>query len=384
MVGEAALAYAVTTAQLTLLCIVCGTVIHAFVRPAAGAGWATRLAAGLAVATALVHAPLAFSTCQPIGRWLTGAILMWWAPMKVAALLLNRGPLVHTTSWIDTIITLSLPVVRDRRGVVVARPARGRCGGAWSHLRLLATKGAVLAALLGAYFALPIVADTPVLRHASYAAMVYLFASLWMDLGGAVAEGTLGVRLEPHFNAPYAAVSVREFWGRRWNLAAGSLLRSAVFEPVCDVFAGAPLVHPVVPVSITTAAVPAPPRRRPSQAVTAVALLAVFLVSAVAHEAMLALVAPTTRWLWFWFFTLQAPLMLAETALTPTSWASTLATSAAARFAARALTLAIVMGMAEVLFWPAAEGPGLDRRLLADCAATLSLPIAAGSPCPGN
>ena len=36
----------------------------------------------------------------------------------------------------------------------------------------------------------------------------------------------------PHFDLPFLSTSLREFWGRRWNLYAGGLLKQSVFEPV--------------------------------------------------------------------------------------------------------------------------------------------------------
>ena len=40
--------------------------------------------------------------------------------------------------------------------------------------------------------------------------------------------------MAPHFDAPYLATSVAEFWGRRWNLCAGNALRWAVQEPALE------------------------------------------------------------------------------------------------------------------------------------------------------
>ncbi|CAN6697060.1 unnamed protein product [Malus baccata var. baccata] len=47
-----------------------------------------------------------------------------------------------------------------------------------------------------------------------------------------------GLDLKPHFNDPYFSTSLQNFWGRRWNLVAHSILRSAVYEPTRDYSAG--------------------------------------------------------------------------------------------------------------------------------------------------
>ncbi len=65
-----------------------------------------------------------------------------------------------------------------------------------------------------------------------------------------------GVEAVPIMNAPYRAVSVSEFWGRRWNLAFRDLAHEFVFRPVLAtngatiatiaVFLASGLIHDVV------------------------------------------------------------------------------------------------------------------------------------------
>lgn len=43
-----------------------------------------------------------------------------------------------------------------------------------------------------------------------------------------------GFKVAPHFDAPYTATSIAEFWSRRWNLCAGNALRWVVQEPVLE------------------------------------------------------------------------------------------------------------------------------------------------------
>ncbi|KAK1407302.1 hypothetical protein QVD17_38916 [Tagetes erecta] len=38
--------------------------------------------------------------------------------------------------------------------------------------------------------------------------------------------------IDPHFNEPYLATSVQDFWGHRWNLMTSCILRAMVYNPV--------------------------------------------------------------------------------------------------------------------------------------------------------
>jgi hypothetical protein len=55
-----------------------------------------------------------------------------------------------------------------------------------------------------------------------------------MDGPGALAAAALRLPLLPHFAAPLLARGVADFWGRRWNLTAATLLRQSVYEPLVE------------------------------------------------------------------------------------------------------------------------------------------------------
>ena len=42
----------------------------------------------------------------------------------------------------------------------------------------------------------------------------------------------LGINVPPFFQSPYRSVTISEFWGKRWNLAAGEFLRRCCFAPL--------------------------------------------------------------------------------------------------------------------------------------------------------
>ncbi|OEL24097.1 putative long-chain-alcohol O-fatty-acyltransferase 4 [Dichanthelium oligosanthes] len=63
-------------------------------------------------------------------------------------------------------------------------------------------------------------------------AHVYLMLELFLASPAAVARALLGTELEPEFDRPYLASSLRDFWSRQWNLMVPGVLRPCVYRPV--------------------------------------------------------------------------------------------------------------------------------------------------------
>ena len=63
---------------------------------------------------------------------------------------------------------------------------------------------------------------------------VYMFLALDIAMLGlaGLANGCLGVDLDPPFNKPYLSSSLNDFWGRRWNLVVTDTLRPSVYDPI--------------------------------------------------------------------------------------------------------------------------------------------------------
>jgi hypothetical protein len=57
---------------------------------------------------------------------------------------------------------------------------------------------------------------------------LYAFLGLLMDGPASAASTLIGLRIAPHFDAPYLCSSLSDFWSRRWNLTAGNALRFLV------------------------------------------------------------------------------------------------------------------------------------------------------------
>lgn len=126
------------------------------------------------------------------------------------------------------------------------------------------------------------------LSHSIYALLMYAF---------------FHVDLLPAFNHPFAATSLADFWGHRWNLSATSMLRATVYEPVLWIL-------------LRGKAAAAAKGRVPTWA-RAVALWATFAASGLIHEFLLYHItqsdAPT--WEAMAFFVLQGVATSAEVAL---------------------------------------------------------------------
>ncbi|KAE8689675.1 Acyl-CoA--sterol O-acyltransferase 1 [Hibiscus syriacus] len=74
----------------------------------------------------------------------------------------------------------------------------------------------------------------PVIMLVLYSFHVYVLLEMVLALVAAMAKALLGLELEKQFDEPYLSTSLQDFWGRRWNVMATSILRPTVYEPVRD------------------------------------------------------------------------------------------------------------------------------------------------------
>ncbi|KAH6778568.1 hypothetical protein C2S51_009880 [Perilla frutescens var. frutescens] len=72
----------------------------------------------------------------------------------------------------------------------------------------------------------------PFLLLVAYCCLVFLLIEILVESSSKLVRAAAGVELEPASDEPYLAASLREFWGRRWNLTVNNILRDAVFRPV--------------------------------------------------------------------------------------------------------------------------------------------------------
>jgi hypothetical protein len=147
-----------------------------------------------------------------------------------------------------------------------------------------------------------------------------------------VIHGVLGMEMEPQVDRPYLASSLRDFWGRRWNLMVPAILRPSVYGPVRARFGDA------------------------------AGVLASFLVSGLMHELI------------FYYLMWQPPsgdvaaffVLHGACAVAESWWGRHAGWWRPPRAAAVPLTLAFVGGTGILLFFPAMIRGGLDELMLQD------------------
>ena len=175
----------------------------------------------LPVLALLAAAPLAFAS-SAIVRGVAAFFLAWLGAFKVALLAAGRGPLDTALPVLPFLFTALLPVKLRRGG-------DGGSGAKSVSLVSCAVKVAIMAALVGLYrlnARLHLYA-----RLALYSVHTYCFLDLLLPCVAAAAAA-LGMETEPQFDRPYLASSLRDFWGRRWNLMVPAILRPSVYDPV--------------------------------------------------------------------------------------------------------------------------------------------------------
>ncbi|GJN06301.1 hypothetical protein PR202_ga24016 [Eleusine coracana subsp. coracana] len=211
-----------------------------------------RLAALLPVIAFFAAVPLIFSSS--ILRFVAGFFLGWLGTFKLALLAAARGPLDPALPAVPFLFTALFPVKlittnNNRPASTTTTTTTSSTSGGGSFVSLLH---------LYRYM------DTlhVYLRYTVYCLHLYLLLDLLIPCTALLGRLVLGMELEPQFDRPYLASSLREFWGRRWNLMVSAVLRAAVYDPVRSLAAG---------------------RNKNNKEVAAAAS---FLVSGVMHEAM--------------------------------------------------------------------------------------------------
>ncbi|KAL6650918.1 hypothetical protein ACP70R_009843 [Stipagrostis hirtigluma subsp. patula] len=292
-----------------------------------------RLAAFLPVIAVLPFLPLAFRALHP--RAISGFFLAWMAEFKLLLLASGRGPLHPSLPLHAFVAVATFPVrVRDTR----PKSGPGSSG-------LGPVTAAVMAALLAAIVSLyrHEARMNHYLLHALYCAHVYLALELVLAAAAAAARALLGLDLEPQFDRPYLSASLRDFWGRRWNLSVPALLRQCVFRPVRARLGG-------------------------GRGAAAAGVLAAFLVSGIMHEAM------------FYYITLRPPTGEAAAffalhglcAVAEGWWAAHAGWPRPPRLLATPLTLAFVAVTGFWLFFPPITRPGADKQVIAESEAMVA------------
>nr|CAB3484890.1 unnamed protein product [Digitaria exilis] len=288
-----------------------------------------RLAALLPVLAILPLPPLAFRAIHP--RVISAFFLAWVAEFRLLLLAFGQGPLHPSLSLPVFVVATTFPVT--------LRNPKAAAG---------ATRRPGLALIESAAMATLLVAIVSLYRHAErmngyvllslYSLHFYLELELILAATAAAARAFVGLDLEPQFDRPYLSASLRDFWGRRWNLSVSALLRQSVFRPV---------------------------RARHG---TVAAGVAVFAVSGLMHEALYSYVTlrpPTGNAVAL--FALHGAWAGAEG-----WWAAHERWPRPPRVLATLLTLAFVAVTMFWLFFPPLMRVGVDKQMIAECEAMVA------------
>ena len=263
-------------------------------------------------------------------RTISAFFLVWLCGFKLLLLAAGHGPLHPALQAVRFVACAALPIkLRDNRGSAEKNP---RSLPPAEFLLSYAAKAAAFAALVSLR---RFRARMPAYAVVAFdGAHVYLMLELFMASAAAFARALLGAELEPQFDRPYLASSLRDFWGHRWNLMVPGALRPSVYRPV-RARLGAPA-----------------------------GVLATFLVSGLMHEVM------------FYYITLQAGngevtafFLLHGACVAAERWWCVRQRGLwrPPRAAATAATLAFVAGTASWLFFAPVMRSGLDKAIVAEC-----------------
>ncbi|KAM7262685.1 hypothetical protein ACFE04_000368 [Oxalis oulophora] len=246
-----------------------------------------RLVFVLPVVGFFLYLPLNFFTV--IFGGVTGFIIAWLANFKLLLFAFGKGPLTsHNSSSVPLAMFLAVGCFP-----IKIKPAKlekvDTNDTNFTKYVIYSIKGVVLATLVYTrdyqrYF-------HPKIRLFLLCLHIYLPLETGMAVLGVLARVTVGLELEPPFNEPYLSTSLQDFWGKRWNLVATSILRPTVYKPTVEA-ANSVLGREWAPVP---------------------AVLATFFVSAFMHEIIyyyLSRMPPKGDFMWF--FLLHGVCMAVE------------------------------------------------------------------------
>ncbi|VFR03506.1 unnamed protein product [Cuscuta campestris] len=256
----------------------------------------------------------------------------WLSNFKLLAFSFDRGPLSSSSPAYRSLLTFiamaSLPLRLKKKNVNRSK-----------ILRLnLAAEIAGFAGLLQLIFRYGDGAHQNLVLI-WYSLLVFLMVDVLVGVSGFAVRVLTGLDLDPPSDEPYLSCSLREFWGRRWNLTVTNTFRFSVYDPVRELSAAV----------IGGAWAPLP------------AMMATFALSGLMHELLVFYVARARpSWEMTAFFLLHGVCVAAEYA-TEQAWGGT---PRLPRAVSGPLTVGFVVGTTFWLFFPPLIRSGADKMVL--------------------
>ncbi|KAJ1392509.1 Wax synthase [Sesbania bispinosa] len=173
-----------------------------------------------------------------------------------------------------------------------------------------------------------------------YCCLIYLLLDVVLGLCNILVKAALGIELELPSDEPYFSSSLRDFWGRRWNLIVTYILRHTVYIPVKSLLSNTVLGPQWAPL---------------------LGVITVFLVSGLMHELLYYYVTRATpTWEVTCFFVLHGVCVVVEFGVKKwlgLKWRLHWALSGP-------ITVAFVVATAAWLFFPPLFRDGADERTI--------------------
>ncbi|XAR65728.1 Long-chain-alcohol O-fatty-acyltransferase [Bertholletia excelsa] len=178
-----------------------------------------------------LYLPLSFTTIS-LGST-TSFLISWLANFKLLLYAFGRGPLSNT-SLPRFILVGCLPIKIHHR----PSPDQNQENSPKCHKSPLnyTTKLLLLISVSLVYRYRERV--PPQIITLVYCFHIYTTLEFMLAVMAALARAIARLELEPQFHEPYLASSLQDFWGRRWNLIVGSILRPAVYDPLRMIASG--------------------------------------------------------------------------------------------------------------------------------------------------
>ncbi|CAM8918400.1 unnamed protein product [Rhodiola kirilowii] len=164
----------------------------------------------------------------------TGVFISWVANFKLALFSFGKGPLAsdyQTITFSRFLAVGSLPIILSLKSKMKEKRLDNIDHDASMKARLFAVK-ILLFALVYKLFKFEAQLLHPAISFYMYGVHMYLSLEFFVFGCRAIVEALLGLELEPQFNEPILSTSVQNFWGQRWNLVVGNILRFSVYDPV--------------------------------------------------------------------------------------------------------------------------------------------------------
>ncbi|XP_011095804.1 probable long-chain-alcohol O-fatty-acyltransferase 5 [Sesamum indicum] len=282
-----------------------------------------------------VFAILPLYTTSAFLTAITAFFITWLASFKLLLFAFDQGPLYSNPPK-------SLPVFAAVAALPFKIKPKNDAPGPRKSKKLplyLATEIPISTVLISILYDYKEYIHTHIVLIA-YCCLVFLLIEILVELSSLLVQALLGLELETPSDEPYLATSLREFWGRRWNLTVNNILRQTVYKPIRSSAAAV--------VGRDWAALPA--------------VLAAFLVSGLMHELLFWYVTRASpSWEMTMFFVIQGVCVVVEfglhVALAEKKWRLPW-------YVSRTLTVGFVVGTSFWLFFPPLMRNGADVRVI--------------------